>query len=170
MAKQQPISQQSHRIILAAVGTVRKTDPTIVRRAEFDAVRWRKAVRKHLDQYDPVVVKELEAGSSEAYIGSCVDEYIRNSRDPEIDNIRALDDVRKNVKRQRQIVRIHNSDGSYSTKEVRHCTPRDLDALKSQYEKSGRADLRRSKWFGDLAQQVRQLGLGETEQLKKLLA
>lgn len=170
MAKQPQISPQAHRIIMAAVGEVRKTDRSIVRRAEFDAIRWRKQVRKHLDQHEPVVVKELEAGSSDAYLGSCVDEYIRNSRDPELDNIRALDDVRKSAKRQRQIVSVQNNDGSYSHKEIRYCTPRDFDALKSQYEKSGRADLRRSKWFGDLAQQVRQLGLGETEQLKKLLS
>lgn len=168
MAKKLPISPSVKRVVMAAVHHVRSNDRSIVKRAEFDPIRWRQQVRRHLDQNDPVVVRELELGSSEAYIATCVDEYVRSSRDPELDNIRALDDVRKNVRRQRQIVRVHDIHG-YTDKELRHCTPRDLDALKSQYEKSGRADLRRSKFYGDLAQQVRQLGLGETEQLKTLL-
>lgn len=164
------VSPEARRVVMGAIAHVRHTDRSIVQRAEFDTTRWLRRLQAYLHEEEPFVEQEVATGSSEDYLQQRINEYIRSGRDAEVENLRALDGLRKSVKQQQRIVQIRNDDGDYIAKELQFCSPRELDALASQYEASARADMRRGRFYRDLAQQARLLGLGETAQLARLLA
>ncbi len=162
------VSRETRGIIMRAIEHVSQ-EPGVIGRGHYDKACWLDRVIAHMNAEQPIAAADASLGCVTEYYAQRIEEYIRTTRDAEIENLRGIEALRRNVRQQQRIVQVHTENGDYLTKRLRDCTAAELDTLARQYEKSAAADSRRATYYRSLAQQMRLFGLAEGLPLSKAL-
>lgn len=88
---------------------------------------------------------------------------IRHTREPEVENIRSLQESVQRARKDNRFESLRKADGSYDRRPYLLFTPKEGMVLAEQYRRSGNADLRRAAQFEADAKNAIQMGLPEDQ-------
>jgi hypothetical protein len=137
---------------------IEKIAPRVVASAGIDKVRWRSLLERYMGIFHPRIDAGITKTARGAVYGGMIDEYTRRSRNTAIENLRDLEEIKAEFKRENRLVHVRLNDGAYVAKRERDCTTLELETLADQHDQYAAGHVRRAGYYRELARQMRLAG------------
>lgn len=134
-------------------------------RFEIDVGAWLKRADVEFTRANGTMTPFLEAEAVGLSKRVILDEYIRSTRSPYVDQYRQLQKIASAATRKSRLETIRLGPGQIVSKREVDCTITERIILAQQYERSGAGDLRRARYHRAVAELLTQAGMSQQQSL-----